>query len=116
MRYNGGDSKPNITGFEMRKFLAATGSQRYDPWWRKYVLLPLCHLNSEPATPLFAAARTCELPILSLLKSPAHDLSSPSLLGPPSSPDALIHRCTVHKLTSRSIIAKHGATPAVSAD
>ncbi|KAL2201027.1 NADH-ubiquinone oxidoreductase B12 subunit family-domain-containing protein [Corynascus similis CBS 632.67] len=34
MRYNGGDSKPNITGFEMRKFLAATGSQRYDPWWR----------------------------------------------------------------------------------
>ncbi|KAK3295658.1 uncharacterized protein B0H64DRAFT_395892 [Chaetomium fimeti] len=34
LRYNGGDSKPNITGFEMRKFLAATNSTRYDPWER----------------------------------------------------------------------------------
>ncbi|KAH6636253.1 NADH-ubiquinone oxidoreductase B12 subunit family-domain-containing protein [Chaetomium tenue] len=34
LRYNGGDSKPNITGFEMRKFLAASGHPRYDPWER----------------------------------------------------------------------------------
>ncbi|GAB1320239.1 hypothetical protein MFIFM68171_10449 [Madurella fahalii] len=30
--YNG--EKPNITGFDMRKFLAATGTPRYDPWER----------------------------------------------------------------------------------
>ena len=42
--YNG--EKPNITGFEMRKFLAATGSPRYDPWERKYVnLLPASMLS-----------------------------------------------------------------------
>jgi hypothetical protein len=39
LRYNGGGSKPNITGFEMREFLRATGSQRYDPWGRAYVSL-----------------------------------------------------------------------------
>ncbi|KAK3990193.1 NADH-ubiquinone oxidoreductase B12 subunit family-domain-containing protein [Cladorrhinum sp. PSN332] len=26
--------KPNITGFDMRKFLKATGTPRYDPWER----------------------------------------------------------------------------------
>lgn len=36
MRYNG-EPKPNITGFEMRKFLAATGQPRYDPWERACV-------------------------------------------------------------------------------
>jgi hypothetical protein len=35
----GGDHKPNVTGFDMRKFLAATGNQRYDPWERKCVTL-----------------------------------------------------------------------------
>ncbi|KAK4123098.1 hypothetical protein N657DRAFT_681243 [Parathielavia appendiculata] len=29
-----GEPKPNITGFDMRKFLAATGNHRYDPWER----------------------------------------------------------------------------------
>ncbi|KAK4099037.1 hypothetical protein N658DRAFT_498850 [Parathielavia hyrcaniae] len=29
-----GEPKPNLTGFDMRKFLAATGNQRYDPWER----------------------------------------------------------------------------------
>ncbi|KAL2128130.1 hypothetical protein VTI74DRAFT_9622 [Chaetomium olivicolor] len=29
-----GEPKPNITGFDMRKFLAATGTPRYDPWER----------------------------------------------------------------------------------
>ncbi len=32
-----GEPKPNITGFEMRKFLASTGRPRYDPWERAYV-------------------------------------------------------------------------------
>jgi hypothetical protein len=56
LRYNGGDSKPNITGFEMRKFLAATNTQRYDPWERAYVnprppLPPLVHPSIYPIHP-----------------------------------------------------------------
>lgn len=35
-----GDPKPNVTGFDMRKFLAATGNARYDPWERKCVTVP----------------------------------------------------------------------------
>lgn len=42
MRYNG-EPKPNITGFEMRKFLAATGQPRYDPWERACVT-PFPHI------------------------------------------------------------------------
>jgi hypothetical protein len=33
--------KPNITGFDMRKFLKATATPRYDPWERKFVFLHL---------------------------------------------------------------------------
>ncbi|KAK4192078.1 NADH-ubiquinone oxidoreductase B12 subunit family-domain-containing protein [Podospora australis] len=33
LRAAGGD-KPNITGFEMRQFLKATATPRYDPWER----------------------------------------------------------------------------------
>lgn len=32
--------KPNITGFDMRKLIAATGQPRYDPWERKSVFIP----------------------------------------------------------------------------
>lgn len=37
LRYNGSDHKPNITGFDMRKFLKASTPPRYDPWERKCV-------------------------------------------------------------------------------
>ncbi|KAL2270320.1 hypothetical protein VTJ83DRAFT_2504 [Remersonia thermophila] len=34
LRALGNNPKPDITGFDMRKFLAATGTPRYDPWER----------------------------------------------------------------------------------
>ncbi|KAK3302402.1 NADH-ubiquinone oxidoreductase B12 subunit family-domain-containing protein [Chaetomium strumarium] len=34
LRYDNGEPKPNITGFDMRKFLAATRTPKYDPWER----------------------------------------------------------------------------------
>ncbi|KAK4232097.1 NADH-ubiquinone oxidoreductase B12 subunit family-domain-containing protein [Podospora fimiseda] len=34
LRAFGSSEKPNITGFDMRKFLKATATPRYDPWER----------------------------------------------------------------------------------
>ena len=45
-----GEPKPNITGFEMRKFLAATGRPRYDPWERAYVALRFPHTVEDDLT------------------------------------------------------------------
>ncbi|KAJ4304159.1 hypothetical protein N0V88_001769 [Collariella sp. IMI 366227] len=35
LRAANGEPKPNITGFDMKNFLRATGTPRYDPWERK---------------------------------------------------------------------------------
>ncbi|KAI1393910.1 NADH-ubiquinone oxidoreductase B12 subunit family-domain-containing protein [Hypoxylon trugodes] len=42
--------KPNITGFDVRKFAHSAGQPRYDPWERASVNLYYSHLSQSPSS------------------------------------------------------------------